>query len=94
MSSLPPCNNFMEDGRISDHRFPNDLNFNTFTDNHQYRRYLQTNAKKIISETQQQFATSSCSDNLPFKTNVNWTITPAVYQYPLKPKNTVKYTYI
>jgi hypothetical protein len=82
----------MEDGRISDHRFPNDLNFNTFHDNHKYRAYLQQNAARIISETQSQFATSHCSDNLPFKTAVKWSVTPAVYQYRNKPHNTIKYT--
>ncbi len=89
MSSLPPCDNFMEDGRISDHRFPKDLNFHTFSDAHQYRKYLQKNAKRIITETQNKFATSNCSDNLPFKTSVKWSVAPAVYQLP---RNTVKYT--
>ena len=89
-SNAPPCNNMMEDGRISDHRFPADVNFNTFNDAHQYRHYLQKNAAKIINATKDTLRTDRCSDNLPFETSVNWTVKAATYQYPLKP--TIKYT--
>lgn len=78
MTSQNPCNVFMNDGRgpslaQTDYRISPMYNFNHFPTSHEYRRFLQTNASKIMHTTNQSMEPSQCAvPNRPFQPQVQW----------------------